>query len=161
MIPTIDPNNHADSPIEALSPDISIQWLNGGRIVMTRIMVVRPDTYDQWDQQMRQWMAAWPTDRLFCILYDFRSPRYRFTLHAGTRMRQLQRDYGHVPYAAAIVYSDSVLARPVIATLRLIKDSALSYREYFTDYDKAMQWLNMHYQTAQAAIDHTAIAASA
>ena len=144
-IPTVTPDNHADLPVEQISPDVSLQWIDGGRILVTRSAMHDPSAYDRWEARLRGWLDQWPMDRMFCMLYDFRSPRFGLTLYTGTKIRQIGQEYGHIHGATAFLYIDHGPATALIATLKMIPFATHTYREFFTDYDQAVAWLKMRY----------------
>jgi len=120
IIPIVTPNNHTDLLVELIAPDVTMQWIDGGRIVVTRVGRHTACDFDCWETTFRSVVNEWPIDRVLCTLLDFRSPQFGLSLYVGTRMRSLMRDYSNLTMAVAIVHNKTARSQSVMAAVKLI-----------------------------------------
>ena len=137
-----------DRPEPLNHPDLSIEWLSNGKIIMTRMAIPAQSVYDQWDSWMRAALDRWPPEYPLAFLYDFRSRQFGITLHMGTRLRDINQAYQHLRTYRAIVYANGSLSYALVSGIRLLRVTDTHNREFFTDYDKAFAWLQNQLQTA-------------
>ena len=156
IIPPIHVDDHSDHPIEHLSSEVSVQWIDGGRILVNRFLSARPETYDVWEAWFMNVLKAWPPDRPVCQLYDLSSPQFTITLYIGTKIRQLSHQYGRAGGFSAIVHAKRSF-NPILFNLsQMIPPPTGRVREYFTDYDEAVKWLQEQFESAPAVVSDPA-----
>jgi len=139
--PLRDPDVPVDVPIDNATPNNVSFWLDDGQIYVVRPRSSVHQSFDQWETNIRGVLDNWPPERTLAMLFDFRNPQFGMTLHSGTRLRRLGLDYAHLHVATAIVVTNTLRARSIVAAINLIPLSKRTARQFFTDYDQALAWL--------------------
>ena len=150
IVPGLSSDDHADSPVTIIAEEVTFQWIDGGRIYLSRLGRHNADSFLQWEETFRITMDAWPTERLLCVLFDLRTQSFGFSLAEGTRLRSLVNDYLYIHSAVALIYPDTLRARAMVAPLTFIPAPDHQSYNYLTDYEMGLLWLQeQHARSAE------------
>ena len=152
MIPNIKADDYSEGPVEYLTPLLSVQWMEGGRILVVRSNSSLIDSYMVWEEWARTLLNQWPIERTFCVLYDLKIPRSLLTIPVGTRLRHVLRDYAHLYSYSALLVHDRKLRAAINILLRTIRLYPGQHSALFDNEPEALIWLRSSFQMNTVAL---------
>src|SRR5512144_1348868 len=77
------------SPVEAIAPGLTRQWLCDRQIVVFRISSVSREVVDAWIDTVKATMESWPANRPYLAIHDMTSEKIALTPYARARAEEL------------------------------------------------------------------------
>jgi hypothetical protein len=142
MTPTIPARE--DPGICPITPGLSLQWQQNGKILVFTWTDVSRETVDTFAQVYRAIIATWPIQESFDQLNDLRFEGFSFTPYLRSTVQQVIRESIRLGIKARVAN----LVRPgiIMSIVRFfLLATSLSpgvRAEIFTDFDSAMAWLS-------------------
>jgi len=141
-IPLITRDNHADRPLEDVGNGALFQWLDGGRILYTRMANSSRATWDSWAGQFYAMQAHWPADRKrLYVWYDLTDPKFGVTLYMSQQVRQLMLVKRPYQLFGALLLANNAISSLITYTLRSNRHSEHTNFAFYTEREKSRVWL--------------------
>ncbi len=142
MTPTIPARE--DPGVYPVTPGLSLQWQQNGKILVFTWTSVSRETVDTFAQVYRAILATWPVQEPFNQLNDLRFEGFSFTPYLRSTVQQVIKE----SMKRGIRGRVANLVRPGII-MRIVRFFLLATTftpgvraEIFTDRDRAMIWLS-------------------
>jgi len=126
---------------QAMGNNVTVEWVDAGRIVIFRLKDGHRDSVDRWFEVVSEVFAEFPKDEPLLVMHDVRQAGLgAYIREKSTQLTPKAAHFKKGRYAVVIV--DSALSHLV----RLFLDVTSRYltnreRRAFTDFDTALEWL--------------------